>query len=199
MQISRHFTSGLTKVQEKKFQDAIQDFSVAIEEEPSFVDAYAERAVAYIQLEENELAMFDLNVCVELEPNNSYRYSCRAFLKARIGDLDGALLDYEKAIHLDPDDAIAYNNMGLVQEQKGYQKDAQQSFEKSNQIIGYKPNRFDEADPSKKNKTKAVSDDTPEHESGMKIARSVFTKKSSFREFISFIGNGFKLKNNDKS
>ena len=195
--MNKEFAKGLAKVKENDFNSAILHFNTAIEEDSNQVEYYAERAVAYLNIEKFDLSMFDMNKCIELEPKNSYRYSCRAFLKAKIGDGEGAILDYQKAIELDPKDSIAYNNMGLVQEQLGYQKESQKSFEKSNNIIGYNPKRFDEGEL----KTEAPTETIEEEPSISKkeVVKDVFTKRSAFKEFLSFIGNGFKLKENDES
>jgi len=197
MSMSREFAKGLAKAKQNDFLSAIEHFTNAIKEDESNVEFYAERAVAYLNSNQFELSMFDMNICVEMEPNNSYRYSCRAFLKSKMGDTDGAVSDYEKAVALDPEDAIAYNNLGLAQEQKGYYKKAQKSFDASNALIGYQPKKFDESETAiQSNKTDLnehhIEDDSST--SGGKIARNVFTKKQSFKEFIRFIRNGFKLK-----
>lgn len=197
--MSREFAKGLAKAKEKDFLGAIDHFTIAISEDKSNVEHYAERAVAYLNTKQYDLSMFDMNICIELEPNNSYRYSCRAFLKSKMGEADGAISDYEMAIMLDPDDAIAYNNLGLAQEQKGFRERAERSFKRSNELIGY--------DPEKKREAGAVAvPDTPLDTSmsnlepksvnltKKEIARQVFTNKKSFQEFLRFIRNGFKIK-----
>lgn len=195
MNLNREYAKGMAKVKENDFLSAIEHFTAAIELDANNVEYYAERAVAYLNTTQYELSMFDMNICVDMEPNNSYRYSCRAFLKSRMGDADGAISDYEKAIMLDPEDAIAYNNLGLAQEQKGYHKKAQKSFEQSNELIGYKPNRLDSSEKSASEiKTEPNSQPQEIQPTKASVAKDVFTKKSSFKEFLSFIKNGFKLK-----
>lgn len=190
--MNREFAQGMSKVKENDFLSAIEFFSLSIESAPNYVEAYAERAVAYLNTDQFELSMFDMNKCIEFEPNNSYRYSCRAFLKSKMGDVEGAIADYEMAVKLDPEDAIAYNNLGLAQESKGHYKKAQKSFDQSNKLIGYNPKRFDEEIP----KEKPELNDLPieEQKSKQRIIKSVITTKSGFKEFILFIKNGFKIK-----
>lgn len=193
--MNKAFAIGMSKVKENDFISAIEYFTISIQETPENTEAYAERAVAYLNSNQFELSMFDMNKCIEMEPNNSYRYSCRAFLKTKMGDTNGAIADYEIAVRLDPEDAIAYNNLGLVQESKGFMKQAQKSFDESNRIIGYSPKKFDEHnlqvdEPNKK--------ETEQHEinntTGKSVLKSVFTSKKGFNEFVSFVKNGFKLK-----
>jgi Flp pilus assembly protein TadD len=218
--MNREFAKGIAKVKENDFLTAIEHFTLAIQEDVNNVECYAERAVAYLNTNQFDLSMFDMHRCIEMEPNNSYRYSCRAFLKAKIGDTEGAIADYEMAIKLDPEDAIAYNNLGLVQETKGYRVQAQKSFEKSNDLIGYNPKRFDEGELKKEDPKKVMSavdkhdhhsteaiqpaaesnasaemqsDETAQPSKGQ-IAKSVFTSRSGFKDFWKFIRNGFRIK-----
>jgi len=198
--MNREYAKGIAKVKENDFHSAIEHFTLAISENTSDVESYAERAVAYIHVEKLELSMFDMNRCIELEPANSYRYSCRAFLKSKMGDVDGAIADYEIAVQLDPDDAIAYNNLGLAQESKGYQKKAEKSFSRSNEIIGYNPKRFDEGtkkEESKQNEPKSDQTSTTtetEQFSEKAYAKKALTTKEGFKDFLRFIRNGFKIK-----
>jgi Flp pilus assembly protein TadD len=218
--MNREFAKGLAKVKENDFLAAIEHFTLAIQEDTNNVECYAERAVAYLNTNQFDLSMFDMHRCIEMEPNNSYRYSCRAFLKAKIGDTEGAIADYEMAVKLDPEDAIAYNNLGLVQETKGFRVQAQKSFEKSNELIGYNPNRFDEGvlkkevpekksvetDKKEEYATEAIQTATESNSSAQvqseesinpskgQIAKNVFTSRSGFKDFWKFIRNGFRIK-----
>ncbi|MBK9192009.1 MAG: tetratricopeptide repeat protein [Crocinitomicaceae bacterium] len=198
--MNREYAKGIAKVKENDFLNAIKHFTLAINENPADVESYAERAVAYIHVEKHELSMFDMNRCIELEPGNSYRYSCRAFLKSKMGDVDGAIADYEIAVQLDPDDAIAYNNLGLAQESKGYQKKAEKSFSRSNEIIGYNPKRFDEGFKIDETKSEQIKSETipasaaTKEESKKAHAKKALTTKEGFKDFMRFIRNGFKIK-----
>ena len=195
MNLNREYAKGMAKVKENDFLSAIDHFCAAIELDANNVEYYAERAVAYLNTNQFDLSMYDMNICVDMEPNNSYRYSCRAFLKSKIGDSDGAISDYEKAIMLDPEDAVAYNNLGMAQEQQGYHKNAQKSFKRSNDLIGYKPNRLDDGTNISTTKASDLKSESPQKMvTKSSVAKDVFTKKNSFKEFLSFIKNGFKIK-----
>jgi len=199
MKMSREFAKGLAKAKEKDFLRAIEHFTLAINEDKSNVEHYAERAVAYLNTKQYDLSMFDMNICIDLEPNNSYRFSCRAFLKSKMGEADGAIADYETAIMLDPDDAIAYNNLGLAQEQKGFRERAEKSFKRSNELIGYDPLKNREAVSGVDAVSDSVSSSSNLESKSVdltkkEIARQVFTNKKSFQEFVRFIRNGFKIK-----
>ncbi len=75
---------------------------------------------------------------IVIDPKNPFRYSSRAYVYGHLKMLDEAIADYEKALELDPEDAIAHNNLGLILEQKGRKKQAQDSFDTADELTGGK-------------------------------------------------------------
>ncbi len=191
-----YFAKGLAKVKENDHHTSIELFSKVLEIDPKDADALSQRAVAYLNLEQYELSMFDMNLAIEFDPEYSYRYQCRAYLKARLKDYEGSVEDYQKAVDLDPSDSIAYNNLALAQDQLGWANKAQANFDKSDTIAGIKTTQ----QRSEERKMNAdIPKETEKKVSKGEITKSVFTNKNSFKEFIRFIRNGFKLNKNDKS
>jgi tetratricopeptide (TPR) repeat protein len=217
MEENKHFQAGVAKVNENDFKGAILDFTEAITEDGKNPFHFNQRAVCYLNLGQFELSMFDMNKSVELDETYAYFYSCRGFLKTKVRDMNGAVEDYEKSLALDPENEITYNNMGLALESMGNMNKAQKYYKKGNSILGYDPeNRELSADGAvmqekkegqteeKPSKIAAHIEEIQEEnkeeskQEKKKIAKAVFTKKSVFREFIGFIGNGFKLKRDDQ-
>ena len=206
MEPSQHYLNGMLKVKENDFAAAIELFTAAINENPEDVESYSERAVCYIHLEKLDLSLFDMNKSVELDPNYSYRYSCRAYLKGKMKDMQGAVDDYQRAVELDPQDIVAHNNLGIAQENLGYYKKAQKSFDKSNELLGYDPeNReivgdvaMDKEEAAKVKEEEQKDAKKVEQKKRRRVIMDVFSKKGEFRGFMKFIGNGFKMKNDDK-
>lgn len=200
-----YFAQGMAKVKENDHQGAIDLFTLVLKEDPKDANAYSQRAIAYLNLEKYELSLFDMNKAVEYDPEYSFRYQSRGYLRARMKDYEGAIADYEKAVELDPQDAIAYNNLALAQEQMGWAKQAKDNFDKSDKMQGIKTgeersnDRIEKAEKEKAQTEEAKEEKKNAEPTKGEIAKSVFTKKSSFKEFIRFIGNGFKLKDNDES
>ncbi|MCH2234256.1 MAG: tetratricopeptide repeat protein [Crocinitomicaceae bacterium] len=206
MKLSKDYLSGLDLMEKGEWEKAIKKFTMALEASPNDVECFSKRGVCYLNLNKHDLSMFDFNKALELEPNYSYRYACRAFLKTRMRDMDGAIKDYEKALELDPDDPILYNNMGLVVEQMGNIKKAQKYFQRSNELEGYDPEkRFgkgltEKAEESEgkelidQKKSEPIIPEEKEELTKGEIAKKVFTDKNTFKEFLKFIGNGFKAK-----
>ncbi len=186
------------KVKNNVHEEGLDLLNQALSKNPKGKEAFYERGVLYTNIKKLDLALFDFNRLIELENNNPFYYACRAFIKSGLKDINGAIQDYQTTIKLDPEDAIAHNNLGLLQEQFNYKSAAEKSFERSNEILGYNPNRYDE---SKRDlPSKLVNEENPIQEpKKSEIAKAVFTNKSVFKEFVQFIKNGFKIKSNDKS
>lgn len=209
------YQNGLHKVSQNKLEEAIELFTKAIELNATNPHYYNERAVCYLNMGKFELSMFDMNKSIALDEKYAYFYSCRAFLKTKMKDMDGAVEDYERSLELDPKNDITYNNMAIALESIGNMNKAQKYYKKSNEIIGYDPeNRVlgedgktmtDKTEPEQetsrladqiKEIKQAQESKTPSKSS---IAKDVFTKKSVFKEFLSFVLNGFKMKDHDES
>lgn len=206
---------GLSKVSENKLLEAIDLFTKAIELNSANPHYFNERAVCYLNTGKFDLSMFDMNKSIELDDKYAYFYSCRAYLKSKMRDMDGAVADYEISLELDPHNDITYNNMAVALESIGNMNKAQRYYKKANEILGYDPEKrvlsedgktmVDKAPSSEKSEKLAKhiqelkSESTQNTPSKSKIAKDVFTKKSVFKEFLGFIANGFKLKQNDES
>ena len=178
-------------------------------------DIFYNRAVCYLNTTQFELAVFYFSKLIEIEPNKAFNYSCRAFAKARTNDKKGAIADYEKALELEPDNPITYNNMGLVQEEIGYIKQANKSFEQSddlrkkeeaNKVLHLQDNQnIKQEVENRLDKVKSeLTEDKPSEiptppkevvieKTKSELAKEIFTDKNTFKEFIRFIKNGFKL------
>lgn len=197
------------------YLNAIELLTDALTDSSTKKELYYNRAVCYLNTTQFALAVFDFSKLIEIEPNKAFNYSCRAFAKARTEDKAGAISDYEKALELDPDNPITYNNMGLVQEEIGYIKQAQKSFEQSddlrkkeeaNKVLQIQTNetikkevedRLDnvKVDAIEVNKSEVpIPPSVPEIEKTKgELIKEIFTNKNTFKEFIQFIKNGFKL------
>lgn len=177
---------------EHKFKDAIYWYTRALSLSPN-ADIYSERAVSYFHNDQLKESLEDMNRAQELEPERPYRYASRAYIKDAMGDVEGAIRDYEKTIELDPDDAIAHNNLGLLIEKLGHHQKAKVFFDFADAIA--KKEQGDEtaraerprniqSDMNKDRKEPSLRDE----------ALKVFTSADQFKEFLRFIGNGFKHK-----
>lgn len=125
---------GLKLLSQGKYQEALLFFDSFLKSHPRDADAFSDRGVVRLHLNDLKGALEDMNQARRLEPNKAYRYSSRAYVKEKMGDTRGAILDYEKAIALDPDDAIAHNNLGLLEEKLGRHNKALEHIRKADEL-----------------------------------------------------------------
>ena len=178
---------------EQQWAEAERLFAALREEGPDDGNLIHDHAVCIFQLGRKKEALQELDRAAALEPDNPYRYSSRAWMRAAMKDVDGAIADYRKALDLDPDDAIALNNLGLLEEQYGMRKSAQERFRRADTLMGIMKEAG--VDPPAPNE--APAGDTPPTEpqgksSLWKEMAGVFTDAAQRRAFFAFIRNGFR-------
>lgn len=172
----------------QQWADAERLFHALSEQIEPDGDFLHDRAVCLFQLGRKTEALNLLDRAVGLEPNKGYRYASRAWMRAAMKDVDGAIEDYRKAIEIDPDDAITLNNLGLLEEQYGMRKAAQERFRRADTLSGIlreagvnPPEIEKESDPDENTKDNLWAE-----------VKSVFTKPDRRREFLNFLKNGLR-------
>ena len=164
-------------------------------------DAMHDRAVCHFHCGEKELAMTWLDKAAEIQPDYSYRYSSRGWMKQAMGDLEGAIEDCKKALDLDPDDAVTWNNLGLLEEQLGYRKEAKERYKVSDELRemlkergidpeNTAPQRLKDPPANPTSEDDDLSTEQPKVWS--EIKRAVWTKEGR-KELWAFVRNGFTL------
>ncbi|MEL6165321.1 MAG: trypsin-like peptidase domain-containing protein, partial [Cyanobacteria bacterium J06628_3] len=108
------FARGISKRQENKLQEAISDFTKAIENNPKYAEAFAERGVARVSLKDFDGAINDYNQALKINPNFAYAYYTRGFTRVASEDYNSAITDLSKAIEINPNHPQSYAVRGLV-------------------------------------------------------------------------------------
>ena len=88
---------GNAKYDLQDFRGAIQDYSKAIELDPSYAVAYFNRGNAKYDLQDYIGAIQDYSKAIELDPSYFKAYYNRGITKYFLNDIDGACLDWSKA------------------------------------------------------------------------------------------------------
>ena len=81
----------------KNYEDAIEDYTKAIEIEPNSVFAYRLRGDSKSKLGDYQGAIDDYTKAIDIEPNKAYLYNYRSESKRKLGDNEGADEDDRKA------------------------------------------------------------------------------------------------------
>jgi tetratricopeptide (TPR) repeat protein len=98
MQASDYLNSGKTKLLSGNVDDAIADFTVAIDTDVPAVDAYILRGEAYMQAGDYINALEDFDTAVSMDKLNSVAFYDRALLYTRLEDYSAALADINNAL-----------------------------------------------------------------------------------------------------
>ena len=190
---------------------AILLYTEALQNAENDCNIISDRAVAYLHKQDKLRSIADFDKAVQLEPDYAYRYAARAFAKQNFGDTDGAVEDYKKAIELDPNDSVAHNNLGLLLEQQGYQKEAQERFDRADKLSKAEDKLYEMMDemesgedkpPQSKQEpkveinqeVKTTLDQEDQNSTKSEELKKIFTSRKQFKEFVQFVRSGFKLK-----
>jgi tetratricopeptide (TPR) repeat protein len=139
-----HFIAGFnslvepgTNIQTGK-KRAVQEFSLAIRQNPRYAIAFFLRGITYDQLKQYQQALADLNQSISLNPDFYLPYYSRANLRNNLlKDHQGALADYNKAISLSAQFTEAYINRAILKEEA--LQDPQGALADFNQAIAISP------------------------------------------------------------
>src|SRR5690606_20223713 len=93
-----------------KYREALKDFDRAIQLNPRFYQAYANRALIWRSLNDYNRALADYEAALRINPSYDAAYIGRGSVLRLMGRTDEAFRDFERAIQLDTTDARAYHN-----------------------------------------------------------------------------------------
>ena len=110
---SLHFWQGRILQSENKLDEAVCEFSKAINRKPDWPLAYQWRGAAFREMGDYEAAIDDYNRVVELLPE-PYWFNRRGLVHEEQKQFEKAVADYTRAIELNPKWAVAYNNRGFA-------------------------------------------------------------------------------------
>ena len=125
---------GCLHFSERDFDEAITDFSRAIEIEPTNANAIFNRATIYRGKGEYEKSIGDLNKYILLNPTNAMAFENRASDFAGLEAFDQAIRDWSEGLRLNPNDATALALRGFCYNKKGRFDDALKDYYRAIQI-----------------------------------------------------------------
>lgn len=111
---------GNFKMMLDQIDEAIEDYSRAIELSPNNTAAYNNRGVAYQKKGKLDLAIKDYNKTIKLDPDDANAYCNRGNVYREKGEFNRAIDDTNTAINLNPSCTEAYNNRGAAYGAKGH-------------------------------------------------------------------------------
>ncbi len=132
-----HFNRGNSLCKEGKHDDAIAEYTRAIELGYKPLEhAYYNRGVAYEKKQEYDRAIADYDQAIRLDATDALAYYNRGNAYSDKQEYDRAIADYDQAIRLDATYARAYYNRGLVYKNLGRRDEAIADFKKRIELGG---------------------------------------------------------------
>ena len=109
------FNTGLDNVHQNNYQQALVNFTQAIERQDDLVGAaYSNRCLVNLQLQNNTAAEADCIKAIKNNSDNLEAYLNLGLAYYRQGEYEQAIAQYERVIQRDERDYRAYYNRGLV-------------------------------------------------------------------------------------
>ena len=105
---------GVAKFGKGYLDDAIADFTSALNRNPNFVDALKNRGLAYKMQGASDKAIDDFNKAIRLSGNSPELYNLRGAALLDKLEFNRAIADFEKAIKLNRNYRNAFVNRGLA-------------------------------------------------------------------------------------
>src|SRR5205823_940063 len=109
-----HGNKGNELAQAAKYDEAIVEFTKAIELAPTNPVVYDRRGFAYYNLRKYDEAIKDYTASIEKKPDNPLTFNRRADSYYAMGNYAPALADLEAALKLKPDDFDTTQKLGVV-------------------------------------------------------------------------------------
>jgi len=130
------YQRGMLYFQLDRQQEAIRNFGIVLDLQPTHVEATFYRARSWRKTGETDKALHDMTIAIKLDPKNPTYLKERATLRTETGDFPGAIEDWESVTELQQD-AEAFIQLGLLQIKTGAPEKAIRSFSSA---IAHDPN-----------------------------------------------------------
>ena len=131
-----YVSRGLFKSSIGQYDEALDDYAIAIKEEPQDVSHRVNRAAVFMLQNKFEQAIEDYDAAIKADPKNSSLYQQRAIAYKASGKLKRSSEDFSKAIELEPNNISAIMGRGFVYFQLSEHKMAVENF---SQVIQLNP------------------------------------------------------------
>lgn len=127
----RFFIQGNEALANQDYNLAIDFYTLSIENDPKFANAFNNRGVAHLEDGHAPEAVLDYNQAIILNPQYFDAIFNRAYAYEYMGNIDNALQDVQALEKAFPDSAYVYFYKGLLQTNARSYKEGITSFQKS--------------------------------------------------------------------
>jgi predicted Zn finger-like uncharacterized protein len=134
----RHLAQGHRYFRNKKYDEALKQYNLAIRSDPDKYEVYYWRGQLFVLRKEYEKAIQDMSRVLELNPSYRQAHRTLGWAYCEAGRYDEAIQALDRSIDLNPKDGWAFYERGLCYYKKGDLADAVRDVKKACDL-GYKP------------------------------------------------------------
>ena len=134
---TQHNEQGMAFDEAGQYDNAIAEYTRAIEVDSNYAEAYSNRGYAYSNKGEYDNAIADYTRAIELDSEYAGAYNNRGWAYYLKGEYDNAITDYARAIELDPNFALSYTRRGIAYNTQSEYDKAIADF---NKVVDLNPN-----------------------------------------------------------
>ncbi len=135
-----YYLRGLQKSQTKEYQQAIENYSKAIELDTTFVEAYVKRCEMRNKLADNRGVLDDCYKILQISPKFSKAYYYQGRSRASLGYVESAIISYTQAIEAEANYAQAYYYRGIAYKELKDRTKAIYDFQKARDLFRIQKN-----------------------------------------------------------
>ncbi|MDF5726954.1 MAG: tetratricopeptide repeat protein [Rhizonema sp. PD38] len=135
-----YYQQGHASYKVRDYEQAIEKFTQAIQQNPTYAKAYINRGNSHYNLKEYEAAITDYNHALQINPEEVKAFVNRGNVRSILAEYSSdpdreynqAIGDFNNALRLNPKEAEAYVRRGIVRAQLAkYSGDSQQDYKKA--------------------------------------------------------------------
>lgn len=123
------FEAGMMAFASTRYENSIDLFTQAIDNDPVYTLAFVSRGAAYLKQEMFDSARDDFDHAVKLNPGYARAYHLRGLVSEKRGDDQTALADFDQAIELNPEYGAAYHSRATLHAKLANMDKAQSDIE----------------------------------------------------------------------
>lgn len=127
-----HNAMGNIYIEQKKYEEALTEFILSVEEDPSFYNGYFNVGAVYFNLKRYQEAIEAFEKVKEAVPNDWEVCYCLGRAYTLLGDFEKGLINFKEALSINPRESKIIFELGVLYDLLGDKKNASDCF---NRII----------------------------------------------------------------